>query len=743
MIAPAARWLRGAGAIARRELLSLLVTPLGYGVGALFLLLQGWDFALLLHVLNDPLAAPGPVMQFYFGGSFFVFWLPVIFTCAALTMRLVAEERRAGTLEAVLSAPVTPGQVVAGKYLAAVVYYLGLWLPTGLFVLLLRGAGARPDLGPIAAGYLGVSLVGALFLAVGLAWSAAVRHQLAAAVGTWVTCTLLVLAGLLVEHVPRGVAREVVERTSLLAMMQELAQGIVDASWPALVLAAVVPCLALARVLVDPRASMQGAVRVALVLVGCGFSAAWVSRHAPRADWTAGAVYSLSARAEAVLRTLRGPIRVDVLAPATLAANVPNPLRQELREVLRRMAQVSPALRVRVLDPDRDHEEAATLVQAFGLAPEELSEGVVLVQAGPAGARRRAHVLAGALASYATGADVQASGPRLAEFRGELALLRAMIEVDRPVRTTVCVTQGHGEPGLADLTPHGGYAHLARLLRNEHLEVRAAATARDLDGCDLVLVAGPTGPLPVPMVRALERRLDGDGRLLVFAGATIVRGRAGLAETGLEPGLARMGLRLGTRVVLDPHELPGSAPLLAFTAEGGWGDHPAVRALVGRALALVLVRELSVDAPAAGTAQAVLTSSEQAWAESDVGALAEGRPVALDPDADRAGPLPLIAVAERGAARVAVVASDQFALNAYLRPDVAYAHGRDLVRNLIGWLVDRPELAGIDPRPREHVKLMLRPAQLARMTWVALLGPAGFVIGVGLMVWFGRRRTRA
>ena len=155
---------------------------------------------------------------------------------------------------------------------------------------------------------------------------------------------------------------------------------------------------------------------------------------------------------------------------------------------------------------------------------------------------------------------------------------------------------------------------------------------------------------------------------------------------------------------------------------------------------MVLARELTVEPPAAGTAQAVLSSGEGSWAESDAKALAEGRPVALDPEQDRPGPVPLVALAERGGARVALVASDQFALNAYLRPDLSYAHGRDLVRNLVGWLVERPELAGIDPRPREHVKLVLRPAQLARMTWVALLGPAAFVLGIGLMVRRARRR---
>ena len=85
-------WVKGTAAVVRRELLSLFVTPLAYLVGTLFLLNQGWNFALLLRFLNDPLAAPGPVMQFFFGGSFFIFWLPVIFI-TAFPERLLTGER--------------------------------------------------------------------------------------------------------------------------------------------------------------------------------------------------------------------------------------------------------------------------------------------------------------------------------------------------------------------------------------------------------------------------------------------------------------------------------------------------------------------------------------------------------------------------------------------------------------------------------------------------------------------------
>ena len=224
-------WALGAAHVARKELLSLFVTPLAYLVGTLFLLNQGYNFALLLRVLNDPLAAPGPVMQFYFGGSFFLFWLPVIFICTAVSMRLVAEERRQGTLEALLTAPLSAGQIVAGKFAGALLFYAALWLPTGSFYVLLAGAGARPEAGPVLAGYLGVLLVGASFLAIGLLASAMARSQLAAAVTTFVACTIAVMSGLLEGQVESEAAGALIRATSLLTMMQELAQGIVDPGW--------------------------------------------------------------------------------------------------------------------------------------------------------------------------------------------------------------------------------------------------------------------------------------------------------------------------------------------------------------------------------------------------------------------------------------------------------------------------------------------------------------------------------
>ncbi len=731
-------WLRGVFHLARRELLSLFVTPLAYLVGTLFLLNQGWNFALLLRVLNDPLAAPGPVMQFYFGGSFFIFWLPVIFICAALSMRLVAEERRQGTLEALLTAPLSPSQIAAGKFFGAYLFYVTLWLPTLAFYMLLLGAGARPEAGPVLAGYLGVLLVGASFLSIGLFTSTLARTQLAAAISTFVTCTIAVMAGLLSEQVYDGTAATVLHFTSLLVMMQELAQGIVDPRWIYLHLSITGLLIAATVVGLNPRRRREHLLQLVLLAAALGHLTVFAARHGERGDWTAGHVYSLSDRAREVLQGLPGPLDVSVVAPTTIGGGRPNPVLQELREVLTRMAAVTPHLRLRFIDPDRNRSQAQATITEFGLGGRELADGVVLVRAGQGSSLRKAYVLPHELVTFATGPDVQHTGPRVREFRGEEALLGKFLAVSDPRRHVVCATQGHGEPAFDSLEPYSGYAHFRDLLRDAGLEFRIADLDRPegLRGCDLVIVAGPQGPLPATQIQAIERYASDGGDLLVLSGAVILRGRQHLATHGLEPLLARYGIDVGERVVVDPNQMAGATPLLAFTLRDGWGDHPATASLVGQPVSLLQTRELSLRAPAVSLIQ----TTDDGWAEADIAGFGRGEVPTHDPASDRAGPIPVAAAAEFGGSRLVVVASADMALNALLRADIAYDRGRDFLLNVLGWLLQREALLGLRPRPREHVKLVLQAEQLTRMNLICLIGLPGFAVLLGgLVLW--RRRT--
>jgi ABC-2 type transport system permease protein len=439
-----------------------------------------------------------------------------------------------------------------------------------------------------------------------------------------------------------------------------------------------------------------------------------------------------------VLADLSGPIDVVVLVPSTIGEGRPNPVLGEVREVLSRMSAVSPALRVRLVDPDRARQEAEQLIADYGLGGRELADGVLLVRAGQGADLRRAHLLPSDLVTYATGPEVQATGPRVKAFRGEEALLTKFLEVSEPRKLRVCYTQGHGEPEYDNLEPYAGYAHLRDLLRDANLETRIA----DLDApeglaeCDVLLIGGPQGRFPPAHVRAVERFRDGGGDILVLAGAVILRGKTGLAHHGLEDLLREHGISFGERVVLDPHTMPGASPLLAFTINEGWGEHEAVHSLAMRPVSFVQVRELRLEAPA----EPLISVAEDAWAEADVDGFQSGAVPEFDDAVDRRGPIPIAAASEKDGSRIVVIASDQFALNALLREDVAFDHGRDLILNAVGWLGQREALLGIRPREREHVKLVLQPRQLRRMTLVCLVGLPAFAIGLGLIVLWRRRR---
>src|SRR5262249_50693667 len=143
-------------AVYRREMLSLWVTPLAWVLLFIFLLIQGASFyQILLHFasFSNVSIDSGPV-QAYFGQSLFLI-LSLLLVCPALTMRLFAEELRSGTVEGLLTTPITATGVVLAKYLSALTTFALMWAPTILYVVILRRSGSV-DWHVVASSYLGV-----------------------------------------------------------------------------------------------------------------------------------------------------------------------------------------------------------------------------------------------------------------------------------------------------------------------------------------------------------------------------------------------------------------------------------------------------------------------------------------------------------------------------------------------------------------------------------------------------------
>lgn len=220
--------MTGLFTIYKRELVSLWVTPLAWVLLVVFLLLQGGIFySIVLHFASLPEVSVdyGP-LQAYYGQSIFLV-LTLLLVCPALTMRVFAEERRTGTIEALLTAPVEPAGVVLGKYFAVLTTYIVMWVPTLLYAVILRDTGTV-DWGTVASSYLGIGSIGCMYLGVGVFASTLTRSQLVA-----LLLTLLVLFGLFVlglGHLlyDEGPLLALSEHISMQAQLDELSRGVVE-----------------------------------------------------------------------------------------------------------------------------------------------------------------------------------------------------------------------------------------------------------------------------------------------------------------------------------------------------------------------------------------------------------------------------------------------------------------------------------------------------------------------------------
>lgn len=232
-------------ALARREWASMFRLPVGWVVLALFAFLGAAVFVLTT-------LAPGTVasMRPVFDVAEWLL-LPV---APAVSMRLIAEELRTGSIEPLATSPISDLELVLGKYLGAAAFLVCLLLPTGALVGVLWWAGdPRPDVGPVVAGYLSLLLLGMVYLAVGLFVSSLTSNQTLAFLGTMFILVLWLLAPRLrVSGMPDWVATGL-SAISITDRAREFAKGAVETGDVVVLLAAAGWFVLLAYVVVSSR----------------------------------------------------------------------------------------------------------------------------------------------------------------------------------------------------------------------------------------------------------------------------------------------------------------------------------------------------------------------------------------------------------------------------------------------------------------------------------------------------------
>jgi len=204
------------GLIAYRELRSYFASWMAYVVGAGFLGISGFIFWVIL------MGARQAEMRW----SFHNMAVTLLFVCPLLTMRLLAEERRSGTIELLLTSPVTDVQVIVGKFLAAVGLLAAMVAATAHFPLILAQYGS-PDPGPLMSGYLGLLLVGASFMAVGVLASSLTESQVVAGLLSFGALLGLWIIGWGADQAA-STTGEILRQLSILNHFDDLAKGVID-----------------------------------------------------------------------------------------------------------------------------------------------------------------------------------------------------------------------------------------------------------------------------------------------------------------------------------------------------------------------------------------------------------------------------------------------------------------------------------------------------------------------------------
>lgn len=235
--------MKTTAAIVRREFAAYFNTPLGYLILIYLLASFGVFFFYIADVFESQLASMRGLFRY---GPLVLAW-----TVPVLTMRLVAEERSSGTMELLLTLPVTEWQVVLGKYIAAVgVLTLGTLL-TLTYPLTLSMYG-NLDPGPVLGGYAGLVMMGAGYVAVGLVCTAITRSQVVAALLALLACLTLWVIDKWALSVD-GPAGELMRFVGFDYHFANIQRGVIDTRDLVFYASAIAVCLALSVHLVRRR----------------------------------------------------------------------------------------------------------------------------------------------------------------------------------------------------------------------------------------------------------------------------------------------------------------------------------------------------------------------------------------------------------------------------------------------------------------------------------------------------------
>lgn len=668
-------------------------------------------------------------------------WLFLVFV-PAITMRSLAEERRTGTLEWLLSQPVNEAEIVAGKFLGdwlfALVALAGT-LPTATGLLLVSSA----DPGIMAAQYAGAAMLAATMVAVGLFASSTTNNQITAFILGVAVSFALLLAGLgfVQQGLPSAVAG-VVGRLSVITHFENVARGVIDLRDALYFVSASFLFLTLSYAAIVRRRLSRGRNAYRRLRVGTGAIVLGVMTlnllgghiHG-RLDLTRNDLYTLSTGTKDVLRGLDDVITVKFFVSEELPPEVTT-TRRDVGDLLRDYRRFSDGnLRYEVIHPD---EEEGGVEEARQLGVREIRFNVVR---GDEFQVKRGWM--GLAIQFAGETDVIPVIQRTSDLEYRLtSSIASLAAGDRPV---VAFLSGFGARTQSD------YPELNRVLGDRY-SVRSLALDADTisglspDSVRTAVLAAPRDSLSDAARDAVTSYLTAGGSLLALVESVTIGRRMPVARplsTGVGSLLEPWGLRLEPGIVFDLRSnervpVSGSGIFSAVRSYPFWpvvqpaGDHIITRGLQGLSLGwasavtvvdTARVRPLLSTTDAGGVRPPGTSISPESSVQGQVDSL---RTVS-------------VAAAARGdSGRIVLVGDADFLGDAFTR---ANPQNLSFAANAVDWLAQDESLIEIRSKNRAPPQLVFESAfQRRLLRWGNLVGVPLLFVLFGTARIVGRRR---
>jgi ABC-2 type transport system permease protein len=702
----------------RRELQVTLRAPIVYVVGGLFLAVQGIAFAGLVGALSDPRkpAPLGALLEGQLSGTLLT-WVLQLVVLTLLGMRTIADDKRGGGWELLLTARVGEGAAVTGKWLAATTVYALLWIPTLAYlavVAMFRADTGGWDVPTIICGYAGAIALGAALLAWAVAASAATTTPLAAGALGFAALIAIFLAGELPAVWP---GLSVPAAISVREQLTTFARG--ELALPAVILVAGLAVTGISLAITFAcagrrRDTRRRAVATGLVAVISALALVLAARHPASWDVSAARRNSLDPETRALLAGLPAPATLTIIEP-TLGAL--EPIYDEVARVADRMATAGP-VSVRRVDPASLPGGLPAAARLAGIPARDLaSNGGVVVEVG--GKRR--------VVDRLQLADVEVTGgsAQIAQVAIERAIAGALAELTEPAPITACFTTGHGELPVEHAAKDADWSAVADRLRG------AGVTIVSLEGlpsarCDVVVVAGPATPLSTDEALALQAHVAAGRGLLVAAASRPINGA--LAPTGLEGLLGNEGLLITSAIAVDPtlavRELPG-----ALLVVSGYAKH-AINDGFENARATLWYEPRAIQLQKGGAP--LISASKASWGETRLDA-------APEQDAgDIAGPVVLAGIGAHGV--IALGSAESFVTSIV---EGGASAGDLWLAHAVRWLAGKPPSGvAVAAKPPDQVRLVMTTGQRRAVIALCTAGiPLAWVLVGGGLLLLRRRRA--